>query len=142
MRSERIWRARPRSSFCSSVRVKSIVGAPRLASGLFLFSSRRRHTRFDCDWSSDVCSSDLHWATALGALAGAEPDAPRSLAAALGESAHSPTRVDAARVYVVTAAMSAQLAERLLGLRSAQRDVAVVWVDAPDFAGNGADTAQ
>src|SRR5256886_17553463 len=26
---------------------------------LFFFSSRRRHTRFDCDWSSDVCSSDL-----------------------------------------------------------------------------------
>src|SRR2546430_8719038 len=25
----------------------------------FFFSSRRRHTRFDCDWSSDVCSSDL-----------------------------------------------------------------------------------
>src|SRR5712691_777175 len=23
------------------------------------FSSRRRHTMFDCDWSSDVCSSDL-----------------------------------------------------------------------------------
>src|SRR5256886_11128258 len=23
------------------------------------FSSRRRHTRFGCDWSSDVCSSDL-----------------------------------------------------------------------------------
>src|SRR2546430_5136810 len=30
----------------------------------FFFSSRRRHTRFDCDWSSDVCSSDL-----LGAVA-------------------------------------------------------------------------
>src|SRR2546430_9946402 len=27
--------------------------------GRFFFSSRRRHTRFDCDWSSDVCSSDL-----------------------------------------------------------------------------------
>src|SRR2546430_15794791 len=27
--------------------------------GCFFFSSRRRHTRFDCDWSSDVCSSDL-----------------------------------------------------------------------------------
>src|SRR2546430_4296449 len=26
---------------------------------LVFFSSRRRHTRFDCDWSSDVCSSDL-----------------------------------------------------------------------------------
>src|SRR2546430_2564304 len=43
---------------------------------LFFFSSRRRHTRFDCDWSSDVCSSDLGfnddwsmvaaWVTALG----------------------------------------------------------------------------
>src|SRR2546430_5186413 len=28
----------------------------------FFFSSRRRHTRFDCDWSSDVCSSDLVFA--------------------------------------------------------------------------------
>src|SRR5205085_4520452 len=27
--------------------------------GGFFFSSRRRHTRIDCDWSSDVCSSDL-----------------------------------------------------------------------------------
>ena len=25
----------------------------------FLFSSRRRHTRLQGDWSSDVCSSDL-----------------------------------------------------------------------------------
>src|SRR2546430_17324159 len=32
----------------------------------FFFSSRRRHTRFDCDWSSDVCSSDL---SAIGAVA-------------------------------------------------------------------------
>src|SRR5256886_14244718 len=29
-------------------------------SRVFFFSSRRRHTRFDCDWSSDVCSSDLY----------------------------------------------------------------------------------
>src|SRR5260370_1077726 len=28
------------------------------ASIKFFFSSRRRHTRFKCDWSSDVCSSD------------------------------------------------------------------------------------
>src|SRR2546421_6407515 len=28
----------------------------------FFFSSRRRHTRSDRDWSSDVCSSDLHGA--------------------------------------------------------------------------------
>src|SRR3989475_7077568 len=31
----------------------------------FFFSSRRRHTRFDCDWSSDVCSSDLRARDAL-----------------------------------------------------------------------------
>src|SRR3712207_9413474 len=28
-------------------------------SGFFFFSSRRRHTRYWRDWSSDVCSSDL-----------------------------------------------------------------------------------
>src|SRR5256886_6353211 len=34
----------------------------------FFFSSRRRHTRFDCDWSSDVCSSDLrHWGVTFAA---------------------------------------------------------------------------
>src|SRR6266478_6822478 len=39
---------------------------------VFFFSSRRRHTRFDCDWSSDVCSSDLrkHLAPELMAAAG------------------------------------------------------------------------
>src|SRR5476649_2998370 len=31
----------------------------RPSSSLFFFSSRRRHTRSLCDWSSDVCSSDL-----------------------------------------------------------------------------------
>src|SRR3712207_7051883 len=29
----------------------------------FFFSSRRRHTRYWRDWSSDVCSSDLKQAT-------------------------------------------------------------------------------
>src|SRR2546430_5266983 len=33
---------------------------------LFFFSSRRRHTRFDCDWSSDVCSSDLQFSLVIG----------------------------------------------------------------------------
>src|SRR6266568_8465277 len=33
----------------------------------FFFSSRRRHTRWNCDWSSDVCSSDLYPLPALGA---------------------------------------------------------------------------
>src|SRR5256885_7107708 len=33
---------------------------------IFFFSSRRRHTRLQGDWSSDVCSSDLKHGT-LGA---------------------------------------------------------------------------
>src|SRR5207237_5511446 len=28
---------------------------------VFFLSSRRRHTILKCDWSSDVCSSDLHY---------------------------------------------------------------------------------
>src|SRR5256885_7883880 len=31
----------------------------RILSNFFFFSSRRRHTRLQGDWSSDVCSSDL-----------------------------------------------------------------------------------
>src|SRR2546430_8658898 len=36
-----------------------------LCACFFFFSSRRRHTRFDCDWSSDVCSSDLMAASVI-----------------------------------------------------------------------------
>src|SRR2546421_4439667 len=38
----------------ASVMMKSPIGR-----WWFFFSSRRRHTRSDRDWSSDVCSSDL-----------------------------------------------------------------------------------
>src|SRR5256885_13514032 len=37
---------------------------------LFFFSSRRRHTRLQGDWSSDVCSSDLQDAPACGIESG------------------------------------------------------------------------
>src|SRR5438034_3099331 len=39
----------------------------------FFFSSRRRHTRSLCDWSSDVCSSDLVGGRRGGRPAGARP---------------------------------------------------------------------
>src|SRR6266568_4045011 len=57
----------------------------------FFFSSRRRHTRWNCDWSSDVCSSDLEAGrataeierlTGAGRAASAEQD---RLEIALGE---------------------------------------------------------
>src|SRR5205807_6764621 len=34
----------------------------------FFFSSRRRHTRLQGDWSSDVCSSDLGWLMSIWPL--------------------------------------------------------------------------
>src|SRR3712207_7032017 len=50
---------------------------------VFFFSSRRRHTRYWRDWSSDVCSSDLKLTPAMQGLSllpvatGREPRLPR-----------------------------------------------------------------
>src|SRR5689334_22326468 len=46
---------------CYYLIVKMDDGLSNLCN-FFFFSSRRRHTRWNCDWSSDVCSSDLVWA--------------------------------------------------------------------------------
>src|SRR4051812_50129839 len=46
---------------------------------VFFFSSRRRHTRLTCDWSSDVCSSDLSPAPAQSAGVSHAATAARAL---------------------------------------------------------------
>src|SRR5256885_13106810 len=52
-----------------AVRIGAIIGGYLMENGnikvllehcFFFFSSRRRHTRLQGDWSSDVCSSDLN----------------------------------------------------------------------------------
>src|SRR5256885_7530266 len=52
----------------------ALGGPPNALPGLrsiFFFSSRRRHTRLQGDWSSDVCSSDLlHVVDFVGVLGG------------------------------------------------------------------------
>src|SRR5437763_12310085 len=53
-----------RTSMCMRIAWRRICPLPLLARAdalhhLFFFSSRRRHTRYIGDWSSDVCSSDL-----------------------------------------------------------------------------------
>src|SRR5260221_11203510 len=54
----------------------------------FFFSSRRRHTRSLCDWSSDVCSSDL--ATAISGRAEVHCNGPaEALPKRAGESPHA-----------------------------------------------------
>src|SRR5436309_12470240 len=54
--------------------------------GFFFFSSRRRHTRFSRDWSSDVCSSDLA-AAEVERLLGVEPGDPGMLVVGRAEAA-------------------------------------------------------
>src|SRR5256885_9666488 len=87
----------------------SIVGACRvLIHGLvtsnrcfFFFSSRRRHTRLQGDWSSDVCSSDL------GASLDAPPaSGPRASRFASPES-YTPTHL-AERILTSKSAMEGE----------------------------------
>src|SRR6266508_6649452 len=60
---------------------------------VFFFSSRRRHTRWPRDWSSDVCSSDLR--RAAQAAAPVRPAGARRRLAALGRTRwESPGRAD------------------------------------------------
>src|SRR5688572_32652332 len=62
-------------------RLLLILGSGCFYYFIFFFSSRRRHTRFDCDWSSDVCSSDLSSGpivnkSPIGSTATSSPPAP------------------------------------------------------------------
>src|SRR5256885_4344351 len=56
---------------CHFVKYKAISHEEVRACGvrLFFFSSRRRHTRLQGDWSSDVCSSDLGHAQVMVRIA-------------------------------------------------------------------------
>src|SRR5256886_5270183 len=75
------WRTRSRSKATSTGGAASAAGRTSRCSNShgpsrgFFFSSRRRHTRFDCDWSSDVCSSDLV-GHGIGAAFHEEPQVP------------------------------------------------------------------
>src|SRR5438270_2016608 len=82
----------------------------------FFFSSRRRHTRFDCDWSSDVCSSDLLEGTGIlhGDRAHAARPAILRRRTTLGELAQQPWELD----EILT-----RLARRVTGKRSEERRV-------------------
>src|SRR5690606_40375637 len=64
---------------------------PIISSHCFFFSSRRRHTRFSRDWSSDVCSSDLRFgkltkSTQGGAETAVRPVQARPRMASTGHS--------------------------------------------------------
>src|SRR5476649_818357 len=65
-----------------------LIGPPFVC---FFFSSRRRHTRSLCDWSSDVCSSDL------------SPDEPYDFVACSATLHHMDTEAGLARLRELTA---------------------------------------
>src|SRR5260370_31442411 len=86
----------------------------------FFFSSRRRHTRFKCDWSSDVCSSDLDVAhvelrddTAAAALAWRVVESyPDEIAA--DDALKLAVRIDEPRDWAALAAHLAALYPRVV----------------------------
>src|SRR3712207_9132354 len=61
---------------------------------VFFFSSRRRHTRYWRDWSSDVCSSDLVRAFREDGVQVGRHDDRRAAAGALADPEHVALRID------------------------------------------------
>src|SRR5437588_1234260 len=91
----------------------------------FFFSSRRRHTRSLCDWSSDVCSSDLAPSRAARpavALGQPEPHPPLDDLAEKREAQHDRHRGDPDRAKPGERAVAEDTADHHPQARQAQWD--------------------
>src|SRR2546430_7715953 len=86
----------------------------------FFFSSRRRHTRFDCDWSSDVCSSDLSYCGA-------------QIFEALGLGAEVIDRCFTGTVSIIGGIGFAEIAEDVLARNRAAYPAEAAQAGLPDF---------
>src|SRR3712207_8488575 len=84
-----------------------VWGALLFVDVCFFFSSRRRHTRYWRDWSSDVCSSDL---VAVDDVLAGSPDVYPDLKAAAG---HMPMTAEALAGAIV--AQQGRSEERRVG---------------------------
>src|SRR3989454_9970017 len=98
----------------------------------FFFSSRRRHTRLQGDWSSDVCSSDLLLQQALLGL----PPEQREVFV-LREQAGVPFREIAEMVGVNENTVKSRMRYALEGLRKALAAAGGSGEGAPDQPGGG-----
>src|SRR2546430_13648156 len=87
-----------------------------LSEHFFFFSSRRRHTRFDCDWSSDVCSSDLIQAKTAGQREYLQAIAQHDIVIGIGPAGTGKT-------YLAVAMAVDALARKRVAHRSEERRV-------------------
>jgi len=119
----------PDSSFDAAVRAAGSILRAHVRQGrptvLVLNTSERE--------VQSVATDGPEWERALGALAGAVPDA-RTPVAALLDSADGPA-ARSLELVVVTSRLEPGLVRRLLERALAHRTVALVYVDAPTFAG-------
>src|SRR5690606_39333818 len=90
-------------------------------------SSRRRHTSFSRDWSSDVCSSDL---PGEGASHVSNPRVGNTNRQRRAQPSHPPRRGRAEeRVRGVTPTIRIQAAEHVLRRRGEAGTVVAAWAD-------------
>src|SRR6266481_9120195 len=95
----------------------------------FFFSSRRRHTRWNCDWSSDVCSSDLATPAQLEAIAKAVHLADAAFANArtvVGALSDSASIVEGLNQAATKLSDIRAATDRALGVPLSARDAAAV----------------
>src|SRR6266508_1785014 len=96
----------------------------------FFFSSRRRHTRWPRDWSSDVCSSDLLVALLLGKAAIASE---RGIELRVTDDTRLPEDVeDAQSLISVIGNLVDNALESVAGTRKGSGWIEVTIQDAPD----------
>src|SRR2546430_12645472 len=106
-----------------------VLSREEFVSSFFFFSSRRRHTRFDCDWSSDVCSSDLLERFFLGQVKG-EPVQPRERFFLRVVRVQPPLAAKAARLVLLTESEGEFGALHQHFHRGARRNLEVLAVEA------------
>jgi uncharacterized protein (DUF58 family) len=122
----------PDSSFDMQVRAAGSILAAHARRGrhaMLVVNSLRRETQH-------VRAEDADWHRALELLAAVEPTAETSAAALLAEESSAASR--ALDLTVVTAELSPALVDRLIQRAHGRRGTAVVYVDAPTFAGGDA----
>jgi len=119
----------PDPAFDAAVRVAGSIVLAQVRRGrrcVLVLNARHREAQ-------TVASEGPDWQRALDLLAGAQPDARTSAATLLASEIGAASR--ARQLVVVTSQLAPALVERLIARVLSRRPAAVVYVDAPTFAG-------